>query len=62
MIVKIWAPENNLKNNDMFTSYALVWLVLFYLMTKDLIPSLAEIVKNVSVYDHRIIEGVYLFI
>jgi len=56
-IVKIWAPQNNLNNKDMFTSYALVWLVLFYLMDKKVIPSLAEILEKVSEYERRIIEG-----
>lgn len=39
-VVKRWALQNDLKNQSMFTSYALVWLVLFYLMTIDVVPAL----------------------
>lgn len=39
-VVKRWALQNDLKNQSMFTSYALAWLVLFYLMTIKVVPSL----------------------
>ncbi|XP_060862607.1 uncharacterized protein LOC132939454 [Metopolophium dirhodum] len=39
-VVKRWALQNDMKNQSMFTSYALAWLVLFYLMTIDVVPPL----------------------
>ncbi|XP_050058890.1 uncharacterized protein LOC114129116 isoform X2 [Aphis gossypii] len=39
-VVKRWALQNEMKNQSMFTSYALAWLVLFYLMTIQVVPPL----------------------
>uniref|UniRef100_A0A1B6DRG3 C2H2-type domain-containing protein n=1 Tax=Clastoptera arizonana TaxID=38151 RepID=A0A1B6DRG3_9HEMI len=30
--VKYWAESNNLKNSNRFTSYALIWMVMYFLM------------------------------
>lgn len=56
-VVKKWAPENNLKDKNFFTSYALVWLMLFYLITEKVIPPLTELVKKANKNDYKIIEG-----
>lgn len=45
VVVKYWAIRNNLKGPNEFTSYALVWLVLFYLMTENVVPPLVELRK-----------------
>lgn len=57
-VVKRWALQNDLKNQSMFTSYALVWLVLFYLMTIDVVPPLVLLRKYVSRSDIMFIEGI----
>jgi len=65
-VVKHWALQNDLKNQSMFTSYALAWLVLFYLMTVNVVPPLkllrdnALYSKNASrneIPDEMFIEG-----
>lgn len=48
-VVKRWALQNDLKNQSMFTSYALAWLVLFYLMTIEVVPSL-KFLRGHAVY------------
>lgn len=58
-VVKRWALQNDLKNQSMFTSYALVWLVLFYLMTIDVVPSLKLLRQHASRSDIMFIEGKY---
>lgn len=45
-VVKRWALQNDLKNQSMFTSYALAWLVLFYLMTIEVVPPLKLLREN----------------
>lgn len=60
-IVKHWAAQNDLKSKNMFTSYALIWLVLFYLMTKNIIPPLSSLMKTAKKEDHKFIEGAFLF-
>lgn len=60
VIVKNWALQNGLKDRKLFTSYALIWLVLFYLMTEKLIPSLIELRKYATEADHKVIEGTYI--
>lgn len=57
VIVKNWAPQNNLIDKNMFTSYGLLWLVLFYLMTKNIVPSLVKLVSNIKITERKIIEG-----
>lgn len=57
VVVKFWAVQNNLKDKTLFTSYALVWLVLFYLMTKKIIPPVHELTKSATANDQKIIEG-----
>lgn len=57
VIVKNWALQNGLKDRHLFTSYALIWLVLFYLMTEKVVPSLIELRKNATKDDHKVIEG-----
>lgn len=47
-VVKRWALQNDLKNQSMFTSYALAWLVLFYLMTVDVVPPLELLRKHAT--------------
>ncbi|VVC43544.1 Hypothetical protein CINCED_3A009726 [Cinara cedri] len=42
-VVKRWALQNDLKNQSMFTSYALAWLVLFYLMAIKIVPPLKSL-------------------
>jgi len=62
-VVKRWALQNDMKNQSMFTSYALAWLVLFYLMTIDVVPPLkllrkhADYSKDISRSDVMFIEG-----
>jgi len=58
VIVKLWAPKNGLIDKSYFTSYALMWLMLFYLMTKNVVPTLAQLVKCATKNDHTIIEGI----
>lgn len=60
VIVKNWALQNGLKNKHLFTSYALIWLVLFYLMTEKVVPSLIELRKYATEADHKVIEGTYI--
>ncbi|VVC37663.1 Hypothetical protein CINCED_3A006454 [Cinara cedri] len=57
VVAKKWALQNNLKDRKLFTSYALVWLVLFYLMVENVIPPLVEIVKNTTFDTQEYIEG-----
>lgn len=58
-IVKIWAPHNDLKNKTAFTNYGLIWLVLFYLMIKKVVPPLVDTIKNVNKNDRVIVEGMH---
>lgn len=60
VIVKHWALQNDLKDRHLFTSYALIWLVLFYLMTEKVVPSVMELRQKASKDDHKIIEGTYI--
>jgi len=66
-VVKRWALQNDMKNQSMFTSYALAWLVLFYLMTIDVVPPLiflrehANYSKDTSKSDVMFIEGTLFF-
>jgi len=62
VIVKHWALQNGLKDRNLFTSYALVWLVLFYLMTENVVPSLNELRKKATKNDHKIIEGIFIIL
>ncbi|XP_026820222.1 uncharacterized protein LOC113558852 [Rhopalosiphum maidis] len=57
VIVKHWALQNGLKDRHLFTSYALIWLVLFYLMTEKVVPSVMELRQKASKDDHKVIEG-----
>lgn len=57
-IVKLWALQNNLKSNDLFTTYALIWLVLFYLMTESVVPPLVNLKVPVGKKSPPIIEGI----
>lgn len=57
-VVKRWALQNDLKNQGMFTSYALAWLVIFYLMIIDVVPSLKLLREHASFNsDVMFIEG-----
>lgn len=57
-VVKRWALYNDLKNQSMFTSYALVWLVLFYLMVINVVPPLKLLRNHASpITDVMFIEG-----
>lgn len=56
-VVKRWALQNDLKNQSMFTSYGLAWLVLFYLMTIKVVPPLKLLRENASATDMMFIEG-----
>lgn len=56
-VVKLWAPQNELISRNLFTSYALVWLALFYLMSEKIVPPLSKLVKCATPNDHKIIEG-----
>lgn len=62
VVLKHWAPQYNLKDKNVFTSYAMVWLVLFYLMTENVVPSLAELRKYADTSKHKIIEGKIIII
>lgn len=65
-VVKRWALQNDLKNQSMFTSYALAWLVLFYLMTIRVVPPLltlrtyADYSNDPSSSDVMFIEGILI--
>lgn len=60
VITQNWAVQNDLKDtNNKFTSYALIWLVLFYLMEEKVVPTLFELMKNVPINVHRIVEGMF---
>jgi len=67
-VVKRWALQNDLKNQSMFTSYALAWLVLFYLMTIDVVPPLmllrehADYSRNTFESDLMFIDGTLFFL
>lgn len=52
-VVKHWALQNDLKNQSMFTSYALAWLVLFYLMTINVVPPL-KLLRDNAVYSQNL--------
>lgn len=41
----------------MFSKHQLIWLVLFYLMEKQVVPPVFELMKNVPSNDHKIVEG-----
>lgn len=62
-IVKRWAIQNDIKHPSMFTSFALTWLVLFYLMAAEVVPPLkllrehADYSKNTLGSDLMFIEG-----
>lgn len=58
VIVKNWAPQNNLIGRNKFTSYGLIWLVLFYLMTKNIVPSVMKLGSNIKLTDRKLIEGI----
>lgn len=60
VIVKHWALQNGLKDRHLFTSYALIWLVLFYLMNEKVVPSVMELRQKASKDDHKIIEGTFI--
>jgi len=66
-IVKRWAIQNDMKNPSMFTSFALTWLVLFYLMAAEVVPPLkllrehADYSKNTLGSDFMFIEGTWIF-
>lgn len=60
VVLKHWAPQYSLKDKHVFTSYALVWLVLFYLMTENVVPSLAELRKYADTSEYKIIEGIII--
>lgn len=51
-VVKRWALQNDLKSQSMFTSYALAWLVLFYLMTRKVVPPL-KFLRDHAVYSNN---------
>lgn len=62
-VVKRWALQNDLKHQSMFTSYALAWLVLFYLMTIKVVPPLKILRDNASPNsDIMFIEGTQICI
>lgn len=52
--VKLWAQYNQLYGSDYFTSHALTWLVLFYLMQKSVVPPIILLRQNVQprIIDH----------
>ncbi|XP_050441887.1 terminal uridylyltransferase Tailor-like isoform X2 [Adelges cooleyi] len=56
-IVKYWALQNGLKHRQLFTSYALVWLVLFYLMSINIVPPLVKLMNMVPKKNRITIEG-----
>jgi len=66
-VVKRWALQNNMKNRSMFTSFALAWLVLYYLMASEVVPPLklirehADYSNNISESDLMFIEGAIVF-
>lgn len=66
-IVKRWALQNDMKHQSMFTSFALTWLVLFYLMATEVVPPLkllreyADYSKNTLESDFMFIEGTLIF-
>uniref|UniRef100_A0A2S2QSL2 Speckle targeted PIP5K1A-regulated poly(A) polymerase n=2 Tax=Sipha flava TaxID=143950 RepID=A0A2S2QSL2_9HEMI len=60
-VVKRWALQNDLKNQSMFTSYALVWLVLFYLMTIDVVPPL-KLLRSYANYSEQLSGSDVMFI
>jgi len=55
-VVKHWALQNDLKNQSMFTSYALAWLVLFYLMTVNVVPPL-KLLRDNAVYSSNVLRN-----
>lgn len=61
VIVNKWAFQNGLKDRHFFTSYALIWMVLFYLMTEKVVPSVMELRQKATKNDHKIIEGTLSF-
>jgi len=52
-VVKHWALQNDLKNRSGFTSYALAWIVLFYLMTIKVVPPLKFLRDNAVYSNYR---------
>ncbi|KAI5723735.1 hypothetical protein M8J76_010208 [Diaphorina citri] len=41
--VKLWAHYNHIQGSSYFTSHALTWLVLFFLMRKHVVPPVMEV-------------------
>ncbi|XP_003246117.1 terminal uridylyltransferase Tailor-like [Acyrthosiphon pisum] len=60
-VVKRWALQNDMKHTSMFTSFALTWLVLFYLMATDVVPPL-KLLREHADYSKNTIKSDLMFI
>lgn len=45
--LKLWKQESNILNKSRFTNYNLTLLIVFYLQTQRLLPTIYELQKNV---------------
>lgn len=59
-VFKKWALQNNLKDKHLFTSYGLIWLVLFYLIAENIVPPLELLVQHTYSDKKEYIEGIIL--
>jgi len=60
-VVKRWALQNYIKHTSMFTSFALTWLVLFYLMVTEVVPPL-KLLRERADYSKYTFESDLMFI
>lgn len=56
-VVIFWAPQNKFKDTDLFNNYTLIWLVLFYFIHDEIIPSVAKLSENSKKKDRKTVEG-----
>lgn len=59
LFLKKWILLGNLAGPDGITSYALTWLVIFYLQVKYKIPSVAALIKSHN--QSKIVSGKFSF-
>lgn len=56
-VVIFWAPQNKFRKKYLFTNYTLIWLILFYFIYAEVVPSVAQFVENSKKKDPKTIEG-----
>lgn len=56
--VRKWALQNNFISQFLFSSYGLIWLVLFYLIAEKIVPSLKQLLKHKDSDEEKYVEGI----